>query len=68
MYRRFQGDFFGLLGLRKGVTWEDLSTEELVMGEENFNERSAGISSIIWKKTKEKISMKSFSTESEEQH
>ena len=33
--------------------------EKLVMGEENFNEGGAGISSIIWKK-KEKINMKSF--------
>ena len=33
----------------KGVTWEDLSMEECVMGEENFNERGAGFSSIIKK-------------------
>ena len=34
-YRRFQGDFFALGG---GVTWEDLSIEELIISEENFYE------------------------------
>ena len=34
----------------KGVKWEDLSMEEFVMGEENFNEGGAGFSSIIKKK------------------
>ena len=36
----------------------ELSMEEFVMGEENFNVRSAGFSSII--KKNEKINMKSF--------
>ena len=46
--RRFQGYFFLFGGgdLR-GVTWEDLSLEELLMGEENFNEGGARFSSII---------------------
>ena len=49
------------------VTWEDISIEKLLMGEENFNEGGAGFSSIIWKNN-EKINMKSFSTESKEQY
>ena len=40
--------------------------EEFVMGEENFNVRSAGFSSIV-KKIKNKYE-KGFSTESKEQH
>ena len=39
--------------------WEDLSLEEYVMGEEKFNEKSAGFSSIAIKNN-EKINMKSF--------
>ena len=31
----------------EGVTWEDRSMEEFAMGEENFNEGSAGFSNII---------------------
>ena len=47
VYRRFQGDFFDLGGeLRGGFTWEDISMEKLLMGEENFNEGGAGFSSI----------------------
>ena len=39
MYRRFQGDIFGLgWRVEGGVTWEDISLEKLLMGEENFNE------------------------------
>ena len=54
--RRFQGDFFGLGGgLRGRVTWDDISMEKLFMREENFNEGSAGFSSIILK-----INMKKF--------
>ena len=61
VYRRFQGDFFGLGGdLRGGFTWEDLTMEELLMGEETFNGGGAGFSSIIKKKNNEKINMKSF--------
>ena len=39
VYRRFQGDFFGLEGELRwgGAKWEDLSMEELFMGEETFN-------------------------------
>ena len=33
-----------------GVTWEDLSMEKLLMGEETFNEGGAGFSSITIKK------------------
>ena len=49
----FRGIFFGLGGgeLRwEEATWEDLSIEELLMGEEKappFNEGGAGFSSII---------------------
>ena len=32
-----------------GATWEDLSLDEFVMGEEKFNEGGAGFSSIILK-------------------
>ena len=41
VYRRFEGDFFWFGGGGScwvGVTWEDLSMEEFVIGEENFNE------------------------------
>ena len=48
VYRRFQGDIFGLEGeLRGGVTWEDLSMEELLMGEETLNGGGAGFFCII---------------------
>ena len=45
----FRRDFFGLGGRvgGGGVTWEDISMEELLMGEENFNEGGAGFFSII---------------------
>ena len=47
VYRRFQF-FFGLGGrVGGGGTWEDISMEELLIGEENFNEGGAGFSSII---------------------
>ena len=55
VYKRFQGDFFGLEGgLRGGVTWEDLSLEEFVMGEDNLHDILA-----LFKKN-EKINMKKF--------
>ena len=39
VYRRSQGDFLGLGGrVEGGVTWEDISMEKVLMGEENFNE------------------------------
>ena len=48
MYKRFQGDFFGLGGKVEGrVTWEYISMEKILMGEENFNEGGAGFYSII---------------------
>ena len=37
--------------------WEDISMEELLMGEEKFNEGGSGFSSII-RKNNEKINMK----------
>ena len=49
--------------------WEDLSLEEYFMGEEKFNEKGAGFSSISIKKKKndENIYMKKvFSIESKE--
>ena len=51
VYRRFQGDFFGLgeWSWWEGAMWEDLSLEEYVMGEEKFNEKGAGFSSITIK-------------------
>ena len=39
--------FFGGRFEGGGVTWEDISMEKLIMGEENFNEGGAGFSSII---------------------
>ena len=52
VYRRIQGDFFGFGGGvdGRGAMWEDLSLEEYVMGEEKFNEKDAGFSSITIKK------------------
>ena len=50
VYGRFQGYFFGLGGrveVGGGVTWEDLSMEKLLMGEETFNEGGAVFFSII---------------------
>ena len=37
-------------GSGKGAIWEDLSLEEYFMGEEKFNEKGAGLSSITIKK------------------
>ena len=39
--------------------WENLSLEEYVMGEDKFNEKGAGFSSITIKNN-EKINMKKF--------
>ena len=53
VYRRSQGEFFGLGGrVEGGGTWGDISIEKLFMGEENFNEGGAGFSSIICKTMK----------------
>ena len=38
------------VGLRGGSMWEDRSLDEYVMGEENFNEKDAGLSTITIKK------------------
>ena len=47
--------------------WEDLSLEEYVMGEEKFNEKGAGFSSITIKKNNGKYKHeKVFSIESRE--
>ena len=42
--RRFEGE----------VTWEDISMEKLVMGEENFNEGAQGFLALFEKKTMKK--------------
>ena len=47
-------------GSGEGAIWEDLSLEEHFMGEEKFNEKGAGLSSITIKKNKENINMKKF--------
>ena len=47
-------------GSGEGAIWEDLSLEEYFMGEEKFNEKGAGISSITIKKNNENINMKKF--------
>ena len=39
VYRRFQGDVFGLGGELRGVTWEDISMERLLMGENDIEVR-----------------------------
>ena len=46
-------DFFGVGGIVEvggGVTWEDVSMEKLLMGEETFNEGAQDFFSIIKKK------------------
>ena len=48
--------------------WGDLLLEEYVMGEEKFNEKGGGFSSITIKKTMKKQTRKNFSTESKELH
>ena len=62
VYRRFQGDFFGLgVGFRGEGYMGDLSLEEYFMGEEKFNEKGAGFSTITIKKNNnENINMKKF--------
>ena len=56
VYRRFQGDFFGLGVGFKGGGYIGGS----FMGEEKFNEKGAGFSSITIKKKNENINMKKF--------
>ena len=56
VYRRFSGGFFGLgVGLRGGGYVGGSSLEEYFMGEEKFNEKGAGFSSITIKKKTMKI-------------
>ena len=58
----FSGAFFwfgGGGGWGEGDMWEDLSSEEYVMGEEKFNEKGAGSSSIS-RKNNEIINKKKF--------
>ena len=44
VYERFQGYFLvGGKGLRRGVEGRGLFLQEYVLGEEKFNEKSAGI-------------------------
>ena len=56
----FRGIFWFGVGLRGGGYVGDLSLEEYVMGQEKFNEKGAGFSSITIKKNNEKINMKKF--------
>ena len=61
-YKLFQGNF-----LVWGWGWgEDLSLEEYVMGEEKFNEKGSGFSSITIKKKWKNKHEKVFSIESKE--
>ena len=53
------------VGRGEGFTWEDLSMEEIIRREENFDEGGAGFSSIFKKKTMRK---QFFYTGSNEQH
>ena len=46
----FRGIFWFGGRFEGGGIWEDLSLEEFVIGEENFNEGDVGFSSIIFKK------------------
>jgi len=47
----FRGILFCLgVGLRRGAMLENLPLEESVMGEEKFNEKGAGFSSITIRK------------------
>ena len=48
------GVFLVKRGRGEGVTWEDLSTEEFIMMEENFHEGAAECSSIIKKNNEKK--------------
>ena len=61
VYRSFQGDFILFWGgaEERGAMLEDPSLEEYVMGEEKFNEKGAGFSSITTRKQL-KINMKTF--------
>ena len=59
--------FFGLgWGWGKEAMWEDLSLDEYVMGEEKFNEKGAGFSTITIKKTLKNKHETVFSIESKE--
>ena len=66
----FRGIFLvlgvGMRGWGEGDMWEDISLEEYFMGEEKFNEKGAGISSITIKKQWKYKHEKNFSIESKE--
>ena len=64
----FRGIFLvWVWGWGEGARWEDLSLEKYVMGEEKFNEKGAGFSSIVIKKKRRKYKHeKVFSVESKE--
>ena len=60
MYRRFQGDSFGLgVGLRKGGCVGGSFLGGICHGRKKFNEKGGGFSSITIKNN-EKINMKTF--------
>ena len=50
VYRRYQGDFFGLgVGFRRGGYMGGSFLGEIFHGEEKFNQKGAGLSSITIK-------------------
>ena len=65
VYRRFHGDFL-VWGWWERALWEDFSFEEYVIGEEKFNEKGAGFSSITIKKQWKNKHENVFSNESKE--
>ena len=70
VYRRFQGIFLVWGGGEvegDGVAWEDLSMEEFAMGK-RISMKGAQNFLALFKKKQLKINMKSFSTQSKEQH
>ena len=61
VYRRYQGDFFGFgVGFRGGGYMGGSFLGGIFHGEEKFNEKGAGLSSITIKKNNENINMKKF--------
>ena len=55
----FRGIFLVWVGVEGRVTWEDLSMEELLIGEETFNGGAQDFLALF-KKNNEKINMNSF--------
>ena len=61
MYRHFQGNFFGLgVGFRGGGYMGGSLLGGVFHGEEKFNEKGAGFSTITIKKNNENINMKNL--------